>query len=42
MWFADDLVVFTKNISESKCNLMLWQEAPKTPNMNVNMDKRKL
>ena len=40
--FADDLVVLTKNISELKCNLMLWKEAPRKRNMNINMEKLKL
>ena len=40
--FADDLVVFAKNRSELKYNLMLWNEALKKINMNINMEKTKI
>jgi len=40
--FADDFVVFAKNRSGLKYNLMLWNEALKKRNMNVNMEKRKI
>ena len=33
--FADDLVVFAKNRSEPKYNLMSWNEALKKRNMNI-------
>ena len=37
--FVDDLVLFAKNRSELKYNIMLWKEAPKKRNMNINMEK---
>ena len=40
--FTDDLVVFVKNRSELKYNLMLWKEAPKKKNININMEKAKI
>ena len=40
--FASDLVVFAKNISELKYNFMLWKEALKKRNVNINVKKRKL
>ena len=40
--FEDDLVVFTKIRSELKYNLMLWNEALKKRNMNINMEKMKI
>ena len=40
--FADDLVVFTKNRSELKYNLMLWNEVLKKRNKNINMEKTKI
>ena len=40
--FADDLVVFAKNRSELKYNLILWNEALKKRNMNINMEKTKI
>ena len=40
--FADDLVVFAKNRSELKYNLVLWKEALKKRNINFNMAKTKI
>ena len=37
--FVDDLVVFAKNKCGLKYNLMLWKEALKKKNMNINMEK---
>ena len=37
--FADDLVMFEKNKSELKFNLMLWKEALKKRNMNINKEE---
>ena len=36
--FAYDLVVFAKNRSELKYNLMLWKEAVKKRNMNIYIE----
>ena len=38
--FVDDLVMFAKYRSELKYNLMLWNEALKKRNMNINMEKK--
>ena len=38
--FAGDLVVFAKNRSELKYNLMLCKEALKKRNMNINIEKK--
>ena len=40
--FADDLVVFVEKRSELKYNLMLWTQALKKINMNINMDEMKI
>ena len=40
--FLDDLVVFAKNRSELKYNSMLWNEALKKRNMNINMEETKI
>ena len=39
---VNDLVVFTKNRSEIKYNLMLWKGALKKRNLNINMEKIKI
>ena len=40
--FADELVVFAENRSELNYNLMLWKEALKKKNMNINMKNTKI
>ena len=37
--FVDELVVFVKNKSVLKYNLMLWKETLKKRNMNINMEE---
>ena len=37
--FGNDFVVFAKNRNELRYNLMLWKEAPKKRNMNINMER---
>ena len=40
--FADDLIVFTKNKSELKYNLISWKEALKKRNITINMEETKI
>ena len=40
--FADDLVVFVKDRSEPKYSLMLWKEALKKRDVNINMEQTKI
>ena len=39
--FGGDLIVFVKNRSGLKYNLMLRKEVPKKRNMNMNTEKKK-